>query len=357
MRRHFFRLSISCIMVLITAGIFATRFSIPDSGKRMLEFGWNTPRLQAMPEYIEAAQNTPFDGLILDIETPLHEAGLSWTIYTNTRIDAEPLEILAQDMKDFPWGKLTDNFLRVNIAPGEVDWFDDYDAILFNLEAVARLAHELGFKGIMLDTEQYPGISLFYYPQQKYQDRYNFDEYAAQSRQRGREVMQTLNQAYPSITVLYAYGLAVAPYENMEDLHEHPYGLLPPFIEGMMEIADEETVLIDGFEQSYTYRQNEQFRSAFEFVKGYPFEEQRGEEQNEVSSLDIGFGLWVDHRCDNGDPNTTCLGFNPSEFQQAVQLALTYTDRYVWIYSQRFNWYTGEGIPEDWRESLAQLRD
>jgi hypothetical protein len=208
-----------------------------------------------------------------------------------------------------------------------------------------------------LDTEQYPGVDLFYYPEQDYNERYSFQEYADQVHRRGREVMQVLNRGYPGITILYAYGLAVAPYEDFDELEDHPYGLLVPFIEGMAAAADDETTLINGFEQSYTYRRDEQFRSAFEFVRGFSFNNKPTEAQQGHLPLQIGFGLWVDHRCDNGDPQTTCLGFTPDEFQQGVQLVLKYSDRYVWVYSQRFNWYTGEGIPPDWREALVQLRN
>jgi hypothetical protein len=125
------------------------------SATRVLEWGWHTPRLQDIPQYIDVAQTLPFDGLILDMATPDNSNGLSWTLFGDQRVDQSLLSGLENELTDLKWGRLTDNFLQVNVAPANVDWFDDFDAILYNFESIAGLAKRLGFKGIMLDTEQY----------------------------------------------------------------------------------------------------------------------------------------------------------------------------------------------------------
>jgi hypothetical protein len=221
----------------------------PRSEKRVLEWGWNTPVLQDMPIYLEAAQTLPFDGLILDVATPNHPRGLSWTLFGSERVDQSLLDNLSTQFAELSWGRLTDNFLRVNVAPANVDWFDDFDAILYNFEAVARFAQHLGFKGIVFDTEQYGEMQPFDYRKQDYQQNFSYQRYDAQVYLRGQEIMQTLNKGYPGLTILYTFGLTIGSQPNApRNLSEFNYGLLMPFIEGMIEAANENTTLVDAFE-------------------------------------------------------------------------------------------------------------
>jgi hypothetical protein len=334
--------------------------NVPRSEKRVLEWGWNTPLLQDVPTYLESAQALPFDGLILDIATPDHPRGLSWTLFDNDRVDQTLLDNLSTQFTELNWGRLTDNFLRVNVAPANVDWFDDFDPILYNFEAVARLAQQLGFKGIMFDTEQYGEMQPFDYRKQVGQKRYSYEQYDAQAFLRGQEIMQALNKGYPGLTILYTFGLTIGSQPNApRDLSEFNYGLLMPFIEGMIEAADEGTTLVDAFEGSYTYRDELQFLQAYKLIKGLTRDNYARDPERYGQFMQAGFGLWLDHNyCGEPglEPSGCPSGFTPETFEQAMQNALAYTDRYVWIYSQGLNWYTGEGIPQIWVQALNSFR-
>jgi hypothetical protein len=355
------RLIMFCGLLLVSLAaiaIYWTNLAKPsfNSDKRLLEFGWNTPRLQAVPASIEAAQNTPFDGgLILDIQTPRHQAGLSWTLFGSEWVDSAALDDLSAQFAGFNWGRLTDNFLRVNVTPGDVDWFDDFDTILYNYEAVAKLAHDLGFAGIMLDTEQYnSGFPVFDYNQQRYRDQYTYDEYEAQVYRRGQDVMQALNRGYPGLTVLYTYGLTIGsqigPRAAMTAYH---YGLLIPFVEGMIAAADSDTVLVDAFEGSYGYDQEAQFQQAFDLITRHTRDSFARDPERYGEVMQAGFGLWIDHDCPEGLQPAGCPGgFSPVSFRQALELALRFSDRYVWVYSQRVPWYSGESLPTDWQQAI-----
>jgi hypothetical protein len=330
--------------------------ALPRTDKRVLEWGWNTPRLQNMPNYLDVAQSLPFDGLILDIATPENRNGLSWTLFGDTAVDSQLLDELGNNFSGMEWGKLTDNFLRVNIAPANVDWFDDFDTIEANLEAIAHLAKQLGFKGIMFDTEHYGDMRPFDYQQQEYSDRHNYEEYDAQVFLRGQEIMEAFQRGYPGLTILYTFGLTIGSQPNApRNRAEFNYGLLMPFIEGMIAAADEGTILVDAFEGSYIYRDELQFLQAYKLIKGSTRDSYARNPERYGQFFQAGFGLWLDHNyC--GEPGlqpTGCpSGFTPETFQQAINNALNYSDRYVWIYSQGLNWYTGEGIPAEWKASL-----
>jgi hypothetical protein len=328
----------------------------PRSEKRLLAMG--VPSLQEMTDVIEAFQQTPFDGLILDIATPNDRRGLAWTVFGDQRVDHAQLDRLAERFSGFNWGRLTDNFLRVNIYPATVDWFDDFDAIIDNMEALARLAYQLGFGGIMLDTEQYPGVEIFDYTKQKYKNQHDYAAYDAQVFLRGQEVMRALNRGFPGISVLYTFGLSTgAQFGGGRDLL--PYtgsGLLTAFIEGMIDAAGETTTLVDAFEASYTYTQEAEFLAAYKLIKDFTRDVYARNPTAYGEATQAGFGLWIDQGCGDAGLTSSMCGFTPESFQSTVELALKYSDRYVWIYSQSINWHTGEGIPPEWQTAIDSFR-
>lgn len=331
----------------------------PRSEKRVLEWGWKTPRLQVINAYLDIAQTLPFDGLIIDIDTPQHDRGLSWTLFGSEQVDQEFLDELAAEFAETNWGKLTDNFLRVNIAPADVDWFDDFDSVLYNMEAIARLALQLGFKGIVLDTEQYGTMRMFDYREQSQNGQYTYDAYAQQVQKRAQEVMEAFNRGYAGLTILYTYGMTLGSQPRApRNLAEHHYGLLMPFIEGMISAADEQTKLVDAFEDAYIYKDEMQFLLAYKLIKGLTRDYYAKNSAEYGQHVEAGFGLWLDHNA-CGEPGLTPVncptGFTPATFENAVTQAIRYSDRYVWIYSQGVDWYTPEGIPSDCKAALLSF--
>lgn len=319
--------------------------------RRLLEFGWNTPSLQEIPEMIDEAQRPPFDGMVLDADSVRDERGLSWAIYDRERIPQAEFDGIGEIVADVEWGRYTDNFLRLNLFNDEIiDWHDQMsiDAAFANTEAWARLAQDLGFVGIFLDTEQYGNVSSFDYWQMPEQSQHSLGDYEQLSYQRGREFMQALNRGYPGLTVMLTFGLSTK--------YSAPplYWLMNPFLEGMLDAADEGTVIVDGFENSYTYQGEFQFVMARGLITDYTPDTLVGNSQRYREVMQTGFGLWLDHTC--GDRGLGCTGgYSPDTFEAAVKYAFKYTDRYVWVYSERVNWYTGDGISDEWQRVFEAL--
>src|SRR5206468_670685 len=88
------------------------------------------------------------------------------------------------------------NFLRFNVTPADLDWFDDFGAVIQNAQLAASVARRGRSKGIAFDPEQYAG-NLFTYPKQRDAATRTWGEYAAQARRRGREVMAAFQRGYP----------------------------------------------------------------------------------------------------------------------------------------------------------------
>src|SRR5690349_3765110 len=55
----------------------------PPTDRKLIEWGWRTPKLHRIPEHIEAYQSLPFDGLILDAKSKRDDRGLGWTLYNS----------------------------------------------------------------------------------------------------------------------------------------------------------------------------------------------------------------------------------------------------------------------------------
>lgn len=331
-----------------------------DAEKRLIGFSWRSPNLNVLPDYIDALQSSPFDGFVFNFETTLDRRGAAFSVFVNTPLDQAAMDALAAQYVGFNWGRLTDNFLRVNLVPAELDWFDDYSVILSNLEAMAQLAFQLGFRGIMLDTEMYGENTLLDFGLRPNNDRYDYPAYVAQVYQRGQAIIQALNRGYPGLTVMMTFGPShVLNSGNPYTLHYHPYGLIVPLVDGMLAGADANTVFVDGYEGSYTFTMEVQFTDAYTIIKNLMPDAYSSQPQLYRQRLQVGFGLFLDHRCE-GEPMTAdgCpQGFTPGIFQQSLTFALRYSDRYVWVYSQNgIDWLNPDTIPAEWRVVFDSFR-
>src|SRR5207253_2530043 len=134
---------------------------------------------------------------------------------------------------------------------------------------------------------------------------------------------------------------------GQRSLADCDYGLLAPFLDGMVRGAARGVRLVDGYELSYGYRTASQFAAARQTVKhdllpivGDPDKFQR--------LFSLGFGLWLDYDWrkrgwNTQDPDRNY--FSPASFQTSVSEALRATDEYVWIYTETPRWWSEQGQP------------
>ena len=69
-------------------------------------------------------------------------------------------------MNATPFGRFSENFLRFNVTPADLDWFDDYSAVLQNARVAAKFARQANARGLLFDIEQYQA-PLFTYRKQR----------------------------------------------------------------------------------------------------------------------------------------------------------------------------------------------
>ena len=162
--------------------------------------------------------------------------------------------------------------------------------------------------------------------------------------------MRALQEGYPGLTVFLSFGHSlpwVLSERGRKPLAETPYGLLAPFLDGMLEAARDRTRLVDGYELSYGFLEPGHFGEARQLIER-DVQPIVGVPEAYRTRLGFGFGLWLDydwrHRgWSAGEPSRNY--FTPDRFETALVAALRATDEYVWVYSETPRWW-GSTKPE-----------
>jgi hypothetical protein len=303
-------------------------------------------------------EKTPFDGTVFHV--PGDFLWQCWGKRTFTEAELQPA---VEDLKHTPLKKFTHNFLRFNVAPGDVDWFDDFSPVLSNAKLAAKIAKAGKAAGVLFDIEQY-NSPLFDYRKARDAKTKPFEQYAKQARTRGREVMNAFQEAYPNLVVFLTFGYSLPHAEAGTDiakLAQVDYGLLKPFLDGMFDAAAGKAEIVDGFEISYGYKTAQQFDEVPVTMKKtvLPWV---GDPDKYLAHMSLGFGIWMDYDWRNKgweekDPSKNY--FTPEQFEASVKKALSTADEYVWIYTEKPRWWDPQSakpaaLPREYEHALRR---
>jgi hypothetical protein len=321
------------------------------AGKKLIEFGWDEPDTAFMRAHAAQMDNSPFDGCVYHIRYKRPAGGdadFIWDCWGREAITFEQVRHAVDDLKAVRFRRLRHNFLRFNVTPGDLDWFDDFSAVINNARVAAIVAREGGV-GILFDTEAYKA-PLFDYRKQRDAKTRSWEQYAAQARSRGREVMQAFQAGFPGLKVLMTFGYG-SPWQESDagkrPLSECGCGLLSPFLDGMIEAVEGGSQLIDGWESAYSYREEKKFRKARQMIHRDVLA-MVADPSKYSRVFSASFGLWMDFGWakkgwDVEHPERN--PWPPDEFERIIRTALTYADEYVWIYSESPRWWSDQGGP------------
>jgi hypothetical protein len=329
------------------------------NGKKLIEWGWDESDTKFMRANIGQMEQLPFDGLVFHVNSS-KGGGLTWEMWGSRKFTLDEFKQALDDLMATKFRRFTDRFLRVNVAPGKVDWFDDeaWATVLNNCGVAAQVAREGRCKGFMFDVEQYEG-KLFDYRQQKHQASKTFAEYQQKVRQRGKQWMQAINKKFPDITMLLTFGYSIAqPRRQARDRSQVSYGLLADFLDGMLDACSKETTIVDAWESAYPYKELRQFEQAYQTIKKKALDWTAVPDKYR-SQVKAGFGLWMDNNWRRKGWNVTDFSknhFTPAEFASAVHSGLRASDQYVWIYTEQPRWWTKEKLPQAYVDALASAR-
>ena len=321
------------------------------AGKKLIEFGWDEPDTAFMRKHTAQMDATPFDGCVYRLrylQPDGKDADFIGSCWGKQAFTIGQVQHAIDDLKATHFKRLRHNFLRFNVTPGNLDWFDDYSAVIGNARLAAQVAREGGV-GILFDTEQY-GAQLFDYRKAANASTKTWEQYAAKAHERGREFMEAFQESFPGLKVLMTFGYG-APWQE-SDAGKHPlrectYGLLSPFLDGMIEAAKGGSQLIDGWESAYSYFEEKKFRKARKMIHQDVLA-MVGNREKYTNVFSASFGLWMDYQWKERGWNVEHPELNfqpPDKFESIVRIALQYADEYVWIYTEEARWWSDTGSP------------
>ena len=361
-RRFSFCRSLFPIALVVFAAVRAG--AADRHAKKLIEFGWDEPDTGFMRAHTSEMQRTPFDGCVFHVDyakTNGAKGSFTWEAWGQQAFTPAELAQAFEDLRSTRFGRFKENFLRFNTTPAKIDWFDDHSAVIANATLAAQLAKAGRCPGILFDIEQYDG-PLFNYRKQRDAKAKGWEVYAAKVRQRGVEVMNAFQKGYPGMTVFLTFAYSLPWLESASgkgSLADCNYGLLAPFVDGLVDAAKGRTRIVDGHEIWYGYRTAEQFAAARRRMTKEVFPIVRDPDKyGRVFSF--GFGIWMDHDWRKAGWNTEDPSknyFSPEAFQSSVREALQQADEYVWIYTETPRWWSETGpakLPAAYDQALRQ---
>ena len=358
-------------VLFLTFAVTAMAQDIARS-KKFIELGWdipNTAYLKAHHE--EMQQTTPFDGIMLALET----TGADGKRYSSqAMMDAQVWEpawfaACTDDLKACRWTTFTDNFIRVNFSPGAVAWNDDDGWKIFcNKTALcAELAKATGLKGLAIDFEPY-GQAIFMYSADS---GHSFEEMKQIVRKRGRQWMEAIAAKYPDMVLFTLFISDVNLPAGYDDRPDHAlkllhYGLLPAFFDGMLDAVPPKMRIVDGCETGYYKNGIDEFSRLAWAVQaiGGPAIRLVSPENHEkyIRQVQVGFGFYLDMYT---NPEGSIFYRGPKEggtrldrLEENLAAAKETTDEYVWLYGEHQQWWkpvNPDAKWQHWEETLPGM--
>ena len=331
--------------------------------KKFIELGWDIPDTKFLREHWRAMeQEGPFDGVIFRVEAA---AGGGKEVSSQAGWNREPWQqewfaTALADLKACPFQKFTHNFIRFNATPEIIAWDDDegWSALENKLRICAWLAREGGAKGIAPDFEPY-GANQWKFDPAKGR---TFAATTALVRQRGAQFIRGIAAEKPDAVVLALFlnsvqsgaGRAADPDAI---LVRESYGLLPAFLDGMLDAAPPAMVIVDGCENGYYLDSVEAYQRAALDMRAWAgpsarlvAPENRAKYRQQVQT---GFGFYLDMFVN--EPGHTYYrppldGSRLRRLSRNLRAARDAADEYVWVYGEQCRWWSGLAKDQPWRE-------
>lgn len=295
----------------------------------------------------------PYDGIVLtapikmhDQEYPLHH--ILWNTWPITHAHIAP--VLAS-LKRTKWQHLTDNFINVTMTDGadgkatpSFESDADWTVIKNNFRMAARLCRNPNIRGFWLDTEQY---SKYAATELSFPLGRDTDDAL---RRRGKQWIEVVQSEKPDIQILITF--AWCP----DAVDYGPLKGVIPFLNGILDGIKAPARLHHCYENTFYFGQGPGTTNVVNDRKtdGYPGDRERFalarqniKDWSYLSAnparykhfVSVGMAAWVeDHPWNawSGAP----VGVPWSLYSNAA-LALAYSDRYVWVWSEHTHYAHG----------------
>lgn len=354
------------ILILTLTAIACPAWAQSDKPhKKLIEYGWDVPYPDFVRQHVREMEQRPFDGIVFRLRGGMN-------VFLRKPYDPQKFAPDVENAKAIQWQKFSDNFVLMWATCDEGwDWFgeDDWKAAEQNVRLFAQVAKAGRCVGICFDPEPYGGNPWHYTSARRAKEK-SFDEFYQQVRKRGGQFIQTIQKELPGVKILTFFQMSlfgafadeIDPAVRMRKLASEGYGLLPAFLNGMLDAAEPNVVIIDGNEPAYYYTAPEPYFRAYHLMR------QRGltliaPENRRKYALQVqaGFALYMDQLFALREPLGNFLSFYLTSeerakwFEHNVYHSLYTTDEYVWCYSEKMSWWENK-VPPGAEEAIRSAR-
>ncbi len=358
------RTALGGVALLVMAGTAMAQPGRLPATKKLIEYGWDVPQPAFVAANLAAMEKRPFDGVIMRL------AGKhGGNIFSGGKWNPSDYEADVKAMQSIRWGTFRHNFLMMYSA-SEQDWLSDSDweAVVSNVEIMARCA-AAGGCSLAFDAEPY-GFNPWSYAQQKHAKTTTYADYAAKAHQRGQQFIEAIGRTLPGNVLLtfFTYSqfpteMAISdPAKREQALAGEGYSLYVPFLNGVLEGMGPGMTMTDGNEPSYYYDSSEKFFAVYHAMRQGALNlipsaaVAKFQTQTQASQA-----LYMDYVFARVPwKNIPALYLTPDErarwFEHNVYYALKTTDEYVWLYSEKMNWWTNQDVPPGMEEAIVRAR-
>jgi hypothetical protein len=355
--------------------------------KRLVEFSWASPNTEEYNNNMELYESGPFDGISVKLRKEVG-GGNIFMVDNCAAVSEEIKEREYELVKNIGEKSTLEHNFLVLYGASQMDWFSDEDWKLVEiyLRYAANLARIGKFKGILWDPEPYkPGKNPWRMSEQPDKGDRNYYDYYLQVRERGAQFIRIIQDEFPGLTILSLrefsdyqtaspFSQAILPLfdkkQSRIDLEGAWWALHLPFTLGILDAIDDDVVFIDGNEEAYYYT------SALEYykVRNELFNDTRALVPSSLhkklkSNYYLGHAVSMDYIAGNwagflngftyrlsGQGAVLTPAQRALWFEHNMYYALKTADKYVWLYTEDANWWTGENIPEGFAEALEKAR-
>lgn len=343
--------------------------------KKLIHNGWDMDVLlpHDIVRNIRQMETAPFDGIVIRMGSgPIGQAPFEPKAWKEEAFVSE-LESLAA----IGWGTFTDNFIWMHCT-SHLDWFDDgqWQVVLANTRLLAKAALLGRCAGICFDAENY-GTKCWSYNEAPQAKSRSFAQYEAQVRARGRQWMEAVQEVCPRVRILTVFStgnqyLAVQEYNSTgrddplteetfspQQIHKQllnqPYALLPAFINGMIESAQDGSLIIDGNEGAYYYEKGRDYLKYREYFERYSARAFIDEalRPKYAAYVQLGSSFYPDYYYLGRYGKSLATYLTPEEStrwaEHNIYWALKTADEYVWEWGEKQNWWKGRLDSPAWK--------
>lgn len=260
-------------------------------------------------------------------------------------------DVQLSTVSQIKWGKYTENFVILYFGDSlDFDFFNNskWSTIIRNAGMISKMVKAGRFKGVFLDNENYFNDSHGWKYDSAWYRGYSFEQVKSRCRERGKEFMVALqsNVSDPLVIIDFIW---FADHWNDYDKDNSRQILWLAFKDGMLEAARAGDIHVDGNEMAYYYQETTMFTDIYNEFRLHKFRKYGGSDLQDKykTQVQIGHGIYPSlyYGLFNRWPHTYSNAEHDMWWKHQLYNALLTSDKYVWIWSEKWDWWGDDELP------------